>query len=91
MAKELPFDDDVMTLIMGLEGPGEPGQHGRKNVPAPEMDAVDLATQIRDLCEEFLKKAGKGSEKPAEEKPSDKPKEKPEEGPEDMNMPEEEK
>lgn len=59
MAKELPFDDDVMTLIMGLGGPEEPGQHGRRTVPAPEMDAVDTVTQIRDLCEEFLKKAGK--------------------------------
>lgn len=59
MSKEIPFDEDVMTLIMGLEGPEEPGQHGRKTIPAPQMDAIDLATQIRDLCEDFLQSAGK--------------------------------
>lgn len=71
MAKELPFDDDVMTLIMGLEGPEEPGQHGRKMIPAPQKDAIDLVTEIRDLCEEFLMTAGKKEEKPEEkeEKP----------------------
>lgn len=70
MNKEIPFDDDVMTLIMGLGGPEEPGQHGRKNVPMPEKDTVDLITQIRDLCEEFLQKCGKG--KGEEEKPKNK-------------------
>lgn len=62
MAKEMPFDDDVMTLIMGLGGPEEPGQHGRTSAPMPGKDAVDVITEIRDLCEEFLAKAGKGPE-----------------------------
>ena len=78
MADKIPFDEDVLTLVMGLEGPGEPGQHGRKHAPMPEMDAVDLVTSIRDMCEEFLKKAGKGPEpepKPGkdQEKPEGEP------------------
>ena len=69
MSKKLPFDDDVMTLIMGLGGPEEPGQHGRLTAPAPDGGAVELATKIRDLCEEFLSKCDKsdGSEKPESE------------------------
>lgn len=70
---ELPFDDDVMTLIMGLGGPEEPGQHGRKMIPAPEQNAIDFATQIRDLCEQFLMSVGKGEEKKPEEKPEKEP------------------
>lgn len=65
MSKEIPFDEDTMTLIMGLGGPQEPGQHGRREVPAPEKDTVDLITQIRDLCEEFLAKLDKGGDKPS--------------------------
>ena len=67
---ELPFDDDVMTLIMGLGEPEKPGQHGRTMIPAPEQNAIDFATQIRDLCEEFLLSMGKAKEeekKPQEE------------------------
>jgi hypothetical protein len=62
MADKLPFDEKTMTLIMGLGGPEEPGQHGRKTIPAPENDAIDVITQIRDLCEDFLKVAGKESD-----------------------------
>jgi hypothetical protein len=77
MAEKLPFDDDVMTLIMGLGGPDKPGQHGRTIAPAPENKAIDVITQIRDLCEEFLQTADKGEEdkkqtedtKPNEEEP----------------------
>ena len=68
MAKELPFDEDVMTLIMGLGGPNEPGQHGRSMVPAPENKAIDIITQIRDLCEEFLSIADKGTDEDKPEK-----------------------
>lgn len=76
MAKELPFDEDMMTLIMGVGGPDEPGQHGRTEKPMPEMDEIDLITQIRDLCEEFLAKISKsdeGSEKKgaSEEQPAE--------------------
>ncbi len=70
MAKSLPFDDDTMTLIMGLGDPEEPGQHGRKTIPAPENDAIDIITQIRDLCEDFLLTAGKESEKESKKEDS---------------------
>lgn len=59
MARDIPFDDDTMTLFMGLGGPDKPGQHGRTMIPAPEQNAIDFATQIRDLCEEFLQSFGK--------------------------------
>lgn len=67
MAKEIPFDDDVMTMIMGVGGPEEPGQHGRTHAPMPTNDAVKLVTDIRDMCDEFLSKAGKEDEKEMEE------------------------
>jgi len=66
MAEKIPFDEDTMTLIMGLGGPDEPGQHGRTKVPAPENKAIDVITQIRDLCEDFLMSTDKEDE---EEKP----------------------
>ena len=69
MADKIPFDEDTMTLIMGLGDPGKPGQHGRTMIPAPEDKAIDVITQIRDLCVEFLQSADK-EEKP-EEKESD--------------------
>lgn len=62
MAKKIPFDDDVMTMIMGIGGPEEPGQHGRVQAPMPTKDAIDVLTQIRDLCDDFLSKAGKEDE-----------------------------
>ena len=70
MAKSIPFDEDTMTLIMGLGGPEKPGQHGRTMVPAPEQKAIDLVTEIRDMCEEFLQSAGK-EEKPEEKESSE--------------------
>lgn len=71
MAERIPFDDDTMTLIMGLGDSGKPGQHGRTTVPAPENKAIDVITQIRDMCEDFLRSADK------EEKPEEKEDEKP--------------
>lgn len=70
MSKEMPFDDDIMTLIMGVT-PEEPGPHGRMQMPKPKGDAVSLVTQIRDMCEEFLMKCGKHDEEDEEglEKP----------------------
>ena len=67
MAKNIPFDEDTMTLIMGLGGPDEPGQHGRTSVPSPEKNAIDIITEIRDLCEEFLLNAGKEKKESGEE------------------------
>lgn len=61
MAKDMPFDDDIMTMIMGVE-PSEPGQHGRTTAPKPDKDAVGVVMEIRDLCEEFLQRAGKNEE-----------------------------
>ena len=71
MAKELPFDDDVMTLIMGLGGPEEPGQHGRTMIPAPQNSAIDLVTKIKEMCEDFLLTSDKKEEKPEEKKDED--------------------
>lgn len=62
MAKNIPFDEDTMTLIMGLGGPEKPGQHGRTMIPAPKQQAIDLITEIRDMCEEYLRSAEKGDE-----------------------------
>ena len=62
MADKIPFDEDTMTLIMGLGGPDKPGQHGRTMIPAPEQTAIDLITQIRDLCVDYLQSAGKEDE-----------------------------
>lgn len=59
MAKELPFDEDMMALIMGAGDPNESGQHGRVLTPYPEEDAIKLITDIRDQCDEYLRKAGK--------------------------------
>ena len=59
--KDMPFDEDMMTLIMGVS-PEEPGPHGRMHAPAPGGDAIGLVTQIRDMCEDFLMKTGKGGE-----------------------------
>ena len=70
MADKIPFDEDTMTLIMGLGDPDKPGQHGRTMVPAPEQTAIDLITQIRDLCEEYLQSADK-EEKREEKEPSE--------------------
>ena len=63
MTKDIPFDEDVMTLIMGLGSPEKPGQHGHTMMPAPENKPIDIITQIRDLCEEFLQTVDK-EEKP---------------------------
>ena len=72
MAEKLPFDDDTMTLIMGLGGPEKPGQHGRMMIPAPNKSAIDLVTQIRDMCEDFLQNAGKEEKREEkEEKPDE--------------------
>lgn len=59
MAKDIPFDDDAMTFLMGVNASDEPGQHGPRKVAPPDNDAIELVTQIRDLCEDFLHSAGK--------------------------------
>lgn len=73
MADKIPFDEDAMTLIMGLGGPDKPGQHGRTMVPAPDQKAIDVITQIRDLCEDFLKTADKEEESEEETEENEEP------------------
>ena len=69
MEHKMPFDEDIMTLIMGVS-PEEPGQHGRTQMPMPSKDAIDTITQIRDLCDAFLSACDKGeSEEEKETEP----------------------
>ena len=67
MTKEMPFDEDVMTLIMGVS-PEEPGQHGRTKVPMPKEDAVGLICSIKEMCEQFLESHGDSCGGDAEDK-----------------------
>lgn len=60
MGMGMPMSDDVITIIMGLDDPCEPGMHGPMKEPCPTDDAVGLVTKIRDMCEEWLRSAGKG-------------------------------
>lgn len=65
MRSGMPFDDEVFTIIMGID-PSDPGMHGPLKEPCPTGDAVELVTKIRDMCEEWLRSAGK-CETPAPE------------------------
>lgn len=58
MGMGMPFGDEVMTIIMGID-PSDPGMHGPMKEPCPSDDAVGLVTKIRDMCEEWLCAAGK--------------------------------
>jgi hypothetical protein len=51
--------EDFLTIIMGLDDPCEPGMHGPMKEPCPSDDAVGLVTKIRDMCDEWLRSAGK--------------------------------
>ena len=61
MTSEMPFSEDMMTIIMGIQ-PDAPGQHGRVSMPMPTQDAISTITKIKDLCEEFLMSCGKCDE-----------------------------
>lgn len=61
MGMGMPFGEDVMTIIMGID-PCEPGMHGPLKEPCPTDDAVGLVCKIRDMCDEWLKSAGKCDE-----------------------------
>lgn len=65
MGMQAPFGEDIMTIIMGID-PCEPGMHGPLKEPCPSDDAVGLVTKIRDMCDEWLRSAGKaeGQSKP---------------------------
>jgi hypothetical protein len=79
MADKMPLDEDAMTLILGLGDPEKPGQHGRRMIPAPENSAIDVITQIRDLCEDFLQTVGKEEESEDKEEGGKEPSEETEE------------
>lgn len=79
MAKDIPFDDDVMSIIMGIE-PSEPGQHGITKTPKPDKDVMGLIIQIKEMCEEFLSRAGEDSEEKEAPKKEDETGDEPEEG-----------
>ena len=55
----MPMGEDFLTIIMGLDDPCEPGMHGPMKEPCPSDDAVSLVTKIRDMCDEWLRSAGK--------------------------------
>lgn len=64
--------DDVMTIILGVEDPCKPGMHGPLEEPCPTEDAVGLVMKIRDMCDEWLRSAGKcgdAGSMPAEDEP----------------------
>lgn len=65
MGMQAPFGEDIMTIIMGID-PCEPGMHGPLKEPCPSDDAIGLVTKIRDMCDEWLRSAGKaeGQSKP---------------------------
>lgn len=68
MAREMPFDEDIMTIFMGMGDPEKPGMHGRNDIPAkPETTAFEFVCQIRDMCEEFIKNFDKEEPKPEKE------------------------
>ena len=58
MGMGMPFGDEVMTIIMGID-PCEPGMHGPLKEPCPTDDAIGLVTKIRDMCDKWLQSAGK--------------------------------
>lgn len=58
-----PFDEEgIITLVMGID-PRDPGMHGPLKEPCPTEDAIGLVTKIRDMCDNFLRSAGKVAEK----------------------------
>jgi len=68
MGMGMPFGDEVMTIIMGID-PSDPGMHGPCEEPCPTDDAVSLVCKIRDMCDEWLRSAGKCEEPESKPKP----------------------
>ena len=56
---DTPFDNETMTIILGLGDPMEPGMHGKMDSPMPDKTAIDLISSIRDMCDDWLMKCGK--------------------------------
>ena len=51
--------EDFMTIIMGLPGPMAPGMHGELKQENCIQPAIEFATKVRDMAEEFIHKFGK--------------------------------
>lgn len=63
-----PFDEDIMTIFMGMDDPMKPGQHGKTDMPRkPESTAFEFITQLRDMCDEFIQGYDKEDTEPKEE------------------------
>lgn len=75
-------EEDVITIIMGLDDPCKPGMHGPMKAPCPTDDATDLIIKIRDMCDKWLLSAGKDVVK--ECMTEDEPEEPAEDGEEDV-------
>lgn len=71
MGMQAPFGEDIMTIIMGID-PCEPGMHGPLKEPCPSDDAVGLVMKIRDMCDEWLRSAGKAEGQSEPDKSKDK-------------------
>jgi hypothetical protein len=71
MGMGMPMGEDFVTIIMGLDDPCEPGMHGKLEEPCPTEDAVTLVTKIRDMCDEWLRSAGKGADTDTEQQPTE--------------------
>ena len=67
MGMGMPFDENAMTIILGLGDPMEPGMHGEMKSPLPDKSAIDLISSIKDMCEEWLMKCGKCCDEPKPE------------------------
>lgn len=70
MGMGMPFGEDVMTIIMGID-PCDPGMHGPLKEPCPTDDAVGLVTKIRDMCDEWLRSAGKCEDESSDDMQTD--------------------
>lgn len=62
MGEGMPITPEVFELICGLGAPCEPGIHGPVRMEAAPEPAIEFATKIRDLCDDFICNYGKGEE-----------------------------
>lgn len=71
----IPFDENTMTIIMGLGDPMAPGQHGPLEDHTADTGAIDLIIKIKEMCCDYLMKCGKcdesGDQKPDTEQPTE--------------------
>lgn len=60
--------ENFMMLFSGLGNPEKPGMHGKeKAMGLPHESCCEFIATLRDMCDDFLREAGKNSsEKPGE-------------------------